>query len=349
MRLIVLKATAVLLLAVAAACGTDATSPMVPQPPPPRPPPPTSAQDGLWVVSGNPPAILRLDPTQLTDTGQRIPATIVTTPSAGLTTLAGVAFDAAGNLWVASDDDSLLLAFAPGALASSGTKAATRVITSTRGSLSGPIGLAFDSQQRLWVVNHQSATVVRFDPAQLAAGGVQTPALVLSVPGTPVAIAFDGAGSLWVSDNQLRVIYKYTAAQLAASGSPPPAFVLTAADSFVNPTGVAFDGAGNLWVANNGRSNLLGFTPAQLAGAGPLAPNVVITSNGGALGIPIGLAFEQDGSLWVVGGTGVLAKFTATSLGASGVVAPSARLKVSSHVLFWSGALWPKPTGLPLN
>ena len=349
MRLIVLKATAVLLLAVAAACGTDAASPMVPPPPPPPPPPPTSAQDGLWVVSGNPPAILRLDPTQLTDTGQRVPATIVTTPSAGLTTLAGVAFDAAGNLWVASDDDSLLLAFAPGALASSGTKAASRVITPTRGSLSGPIGLAFDSQQRLWVVNHLSATVVRFDPAQLAAGGVQTPALVLSVPGTPVAIAFDGAGSLWVSDNQLRVIYKYTAAQLAASGSPRPAFVLTAADSFVNPTGVAFDGAGNLWVANNGRSNLLGFTPAQLAGAGPLEPNVVITSSAGALSIPIGLAFEEDGSLWVVGGTGVLAKFAAASLGASGVATPSARLKVSGHVLFWSGALWPKPTGLPLN
>ena len=344
MRRIVLKATAVLLLAVAAACGTDATAPMVPPPPPP----PTSAQDGLWVVSGNPAAILRLDPTQLTDTGQRVPATIVTTPSAGLTTLAGVAFDAAGTLWVASDDDSLLLAFAPGALASSGTKAASRVITPTRGSLSGPIGLAFDSQQRLWVVNHRSATVVRFDPAQLAAGGIQTPALVLSVPGTPVAVAFDAAGSLWVSDNQLRVIYKYTAAQLAASGSPPPAFVLTAADSFVNPTGVAFDGAGNLWVANNGRSNLLGFTPAQLAGAGPLEPNMVITS-AGSLGIPIGLAFEEDGSLWVVGGTGLLAKFAAASLGASGVRTPIARLKITGHVLFWSAALWPKPTGLPLN
>jgi len=301
------------------------------------------------VVSGSPPAILRLDPAQLTDTGQRVPATIVTTPSAGLTTLAGVAFDAAGNLWVASDDDSVLLAFDPGALSSSGTKAASRVITPTRGSLSGPIGLAFDSHQALWVVNRQSATLVRFDPAQLAAGGAQAPAVVLSAPGNPVAIAFDAAGSLWVSDNDFRVIYKYTAAQLAASGSPPPAFVLTAADSLVNPTGIAFDAAGNLWVANNGRSDLLAFTPAQLAGAGPLEPNVVITSTGGSLGIPIGLAFEEDGSLWVVGGTGVLAKFAPASLAASGAPAPSVKLKISGHVLFWSVALWPKPAGLPLN
>jgi len=348
MRHIALRATAVLLLAFAAGCGNDVTRPIVPPPPPPPPPPPL-LQDGLWTVSGSPSGILRLDPTQLTDTGQRVPATILTTPSAQLTTLAGVAFDAAGNLWVASDDDSLLLAFEPGALASSGSKAASRVITPTRGSLSGPIGLAFDSRQRLWVVNHQNGTVVRFDPAQLAAGGAQVPAVVLSVPGNPVAIAFDAAGSLWVSDNDSRVVYKYTAAQLAVSGSPPPAFVLTAADSLVNPTGLAFDAAGNLWIANNGRSNLVAFTPAQLAGAGPLEPNVVITSTGGSLGIPIGLAFEEDGSLWVVGGTGVLAKFAAASLGASGTRAPSVRLKVSGHVLFWSVALWPKPAGLPLN
>ncbi len=346
MRLIVLRAIAVLLLAFVGACGNDATTPLLPPPPPPPPP---VLQDGLWTVSGSPAAILRLEPTQLTDTGQRDPATIVTTPSAGLTTLAGVAFDAAGNLWIASDDDSLLLAFAPGALSSSGFKPARTVIRPTRGSLSGPIGLAFDSRQRLWVVNHQSATLVRFDPAQLAAGGAQVPAVTLSAPGNPVAIAFDAAGSLWVADNEFHVIYKYTAAQLAASGSPPAAFVLTAADSLVNPTGLAFDAAGNLWVANHGRSNLLAFTAAQLSGTGPLEPNVVIHSNAGSLSIPLGLAFEEDGSLWVVGGTGVLTKFARASLGASGAPAPSARLKVSGHVVFWSVALWPKPAGLPLN
>jgi DNA-binding beta-propeller fold protein YncE len=344
MRPTVLQAVFALLLPLAAACGDDATMSALPPPPPPA-----ASQDGLWIVSGSPPAILRLDSAQLTDTGQRVPATILTTPSAGLTTLSGVAFDDAGNLWVASDDDSVLLAFAPGALASSGAKAASTVLWGTRGSLSGPIGLAFDARQRLWVVNHLNATVVCFDPAQLARGGAQTPAVTLSVPGSPVAIAFDTAGSLWVSDNQLRAIYKYTPAQLAVSGAPPPALVLTGADSLVNPTGLAFDAAGTLWVANNGRSSLLAFSPAQLAGAGPSAPHIVITSNAASLTIPIGLAFQEDGSLWVVGGTGVLSKFAPASLGASGAPAPSARLKVRDHVLFWSVALWPKPAGLPLH
>jgi len=342
MRLTVLQAAFALLLPIAAGCGNDATTPIPPTPPP-------VGQDGLWTVSGSPSAILRLDPTQLTDTGQRDPATALTTPSALLHTLAGVAFDAAGNLWIASEDDSLLLAFAPGALSSSGHKAARTVITPTRGSLSGPIGLAFDAQHRLWVVNDRSATLVRFDTAQLAAGGAQAPAVVLSLPGSPVAIAFDAAGSLWVSDNQFHVISKYTADELAASGSPPPAFVLTAADSLVNPTGLAFDAAGNLWVVNNGRNSLAAFSPAQLAGAGPLEPHIVISSNRGSLSIPVGLAFAEDGSLWVVGGAGALTKFAPASIGASGAPVPSARLKVSGHSVFWSVAFWPKPAGLPLN
>src|SRR2546430_4804710 len=100
MRLNNLRAAFVLLLPFAAGCGNDATTPTVPPPPPPPP----LLQDGLWTVSGNPSAILRLDPTQLTDTGQRVPATIITTPSAGLTMLAGVAFDAVGNLWVRSEE-----------------------------------------------------------------------------------------------------------------------------------------------------------------------------------------------------------------------------------------------------
>src|SRR5207237_8409485 len=138
-----------------------------------------------------------------------------------------------------------------------------------------------------------------------------------------------GARSLRGPDNPVHVIYRYTAAQLAVSGSPPPAFVLTAADSLLNPTGIAFDAAGNLWVTNNGRSNLLAFTPAQLAGTGPLEPNVVIHSNAASLSIPLGLAFEEDGSLWVVGGTGGVVKFAPASLGTTGARVPGVRVRIS--------------------
>lgn len=333
--------TLLTLVLMLAGCANDAT-PSLPLPPP-------SSQDGLWTVSGSVSQIVRLDPTQLADTGQRDPATSLTTPSALLHTLAGVAFDAAGTLWIASEDDSLLLAFAPDALAGSGRRPATTVITPSRGSLNGPIGLAFDQRHRLWVANDQSATVIRFDTGQLTAGGALTPAVVLSVPGTPVAIAFDAAGSLWVCDNQFHLIYKYTAAQLAASGSPPPALILTGGGALLSPTGLAFDAAGTLWVANNGRNSLVAFSPAQLAGSGPSAPAIVISSNGGSLSIPLGLAFDGDGGLWIIGGTGVLTRLAPASLSATGAPAPDARLRISGRSVFWSLAFWPKPAGPPLN
>ena len=99
----VLQATFAFLLVVAAGCRNDFTTPD------------PSPQDGRWAASGSPSVILRLDPTQLSGTGEREPATTLTTPSARLEPLVDVAFDVAGDMWVTSPDDAVLLAFAPGA------------------------------------------------------------------------------------------------------------------------------------------------------------------------------------------------------------------------------------------
>ena len=345
MRCAFSPASLALLLLLSAGCGDEATTPNPTPPPTPGP----SLQDGLWTVSGSPASVLRIAPEQLSGTGGRAPATELTTSSAGLSPLTGVAFDAAGSLWLASRDDSLLLAFPPAALAGSGTRTPGTEIVPFHGSLSGPTGLAFDAQQRLWVVNSGNGTLVRFDAAQLAAGGAASPAVVLTGPGSPVALAFDAAGSLWVSDNRAHTIVKYPAEQLVVSGSPVPSLVLTEGNSLVNPAGLAFDAAGNLWVANSGAENLLAFSPAQQLGIGPAAPHIEIASTGSSLSIPVGLAFDAEGSLWVVGGGGALTRFAAASLTASGATAPSTRLDVSGHSLFWSLAFWPRPAGLPLR
>jgi hypothetical protein len=337
------RAVRTLLVLLTAGCGSDTTYPI------PEPPRPSVLQNGLWTASGTPAAIIRLAPPQLSETGARDPATSLTTPSADLFTVVGIAFDSAGSMWIASQSDSLILAFPPHALASSGARSAATIIRPVGRSLSGPTGLAFDSRQGLWVVNSASGTLVRFDKSQLAAGGAQVPDVVLSVSGHPVALAFDAAGTLWVSDNLAHTVIGYPANQLTTSGSPSPLHVLTEASGLVNPSGLAFDAAGNLWVANTNAQNLLAFTPAQLSGAGFLAPHIEISSNGGSLDIPVGLAFDDEGSLWVVGGVGQMTKFGKALLGVTGSPSPSARLRVNGHALFWSVALWPKPAGLPLR
>lgn len=325
------------LLALAGGCGGyDSTTPT------------PSVPDGLWTASGGPSAILRLAPAQLSGTGDRSPATAITTPSAGLFPIVGVAFDGSGTLWLASPVDSILLGFPPESLTTSGSRAAGTVIPSVRGSLSAPTGIAFDSRHRLWVANRENASLVRFDAAQLAAGGEQMPAVVPYGPGHPSALAFDAAGSLWVADNQFHTVARYTAAELEA-GAQGPLHVLTAANSLVNPAGLAFDASGNLWIANTGNATVVAFTPAQLAGTGSPAPHIVLTSTGGSLTFPTGLAFDNDGSLWVVGGDGALTKFTAASLAASGAPEPSVRLDIAGHSLLWSLAFWPLVRGVPVN
>lgn len=328
----------VLLLSIAAGCSSETVAPAPTAGP--------SLQDGLWTASGSPSTLLRLTAQQLSGVGARAPSTEITTSSARLFALLGVAFDPAGDLWIASEDDSLLLSFPAGSLTGSGDRTPAKVISPVDRSLVGPAALAFDARGRLWVANRRNGTLVRYDAPQLAVGGRVAPAVVLRVPGSPSALAIDAAGSLWISDNRFAWILKFPADQLEASGTPLAIFALThQASSLVNPGGLAFDAEGNLWVANTGAGNLLGFSPDQLAEERPTAPRIEITSTGGSLSIPVGLAFDGGGSLWVLGGTGGLTQYAPARLGRSGPVAPSAQLEIPGHTLFWSLAFWPRPVG----
>lgn len=336
--------TIVLAVVTAARCGYDAQAPYDP---PDVPPPDDTAQTAvneLWTVTGSVPAIEGLTPDQLLHTGTVTPAKIITTPDATLFTLNAVAFDDTGTLWVASREDSLLLAFAPSALAASGNREATRIIAPVNQSLGGPTGLAFDRQHRLWVANFDLGTIVRYDRA-----GAREPAKKFRTDGRPTALAFDAAGALWVSQAQVPALVSYSAAQLERE-VPTPDVVLSARDSSLQtPSGLAFDAAGTLWVANTANSTVVAFTPADLRATGAPAPHVTLRSNAGSLAFPTGLAFDADGSLWVIGVDGALSKFGRAQLQATGAPVPAVRLRLGGDVLFWSIALWPKPAGLPIN
>jgi sugar lactone lactonase YvrE len=314
----------------------------------PLPSPPTSA--ALWTISGSSAAIIRFDEAQLNGTDSLRPATMVTTSSARLFTLAGVAFDSSGTLWIASADDSMLLAFDQASLSRSGSSLATTVIESVAGSLSAPTGIAFDRAHRLWVANHENGTLVRFTVDQLSSGGPQQPAVVISGLGNPAAVAFDASGSLWVSDNVAHTISRFAAPQLESSGKHTPEIVLSALPgSILHPSGLAFDEAGTLWVANLGTQAVIAFGSDQLSRSGAPFPRRVLAPTADPLRLPVGLAFDATGNLWVVGGTGTLTRFDKASLDSTGPVEPRVRFSVTEHSLLWSAAFWPTPVGLPLN
>ena len=70
--------------------------------------------------------------------------------------------------------------------------------------------MAFDSHGNLWVANcdfatgHPTDAILEFTPAQLTAGGAQTPAVTISSNGVmqcPWSVAFDASGNVWVGDD----------------------------------------------------------------------------------------------------------------------------------------------------
>lgn len=253
------------------------------------------ANGNLWMSTWTGQTIVEYSASQLAASGTPTPAVILTSNAGSLAATGGLAFDANGNLWVATANT--LVEFTPSQLASSGDPTPAVTISASAGSLSNPIPIAFDASGNLWVGN-TSNTIVEFTPSQLSATGAPTPTVTVTAVSNsivgPLAMAFDPTGNLWVANgnNSQNTVVEFSKSQLAASGTPTPAVTLSAnAGSLSNPAGLAFDATGNLWVSNaSGATGIEEFTASQIVASGSPAPTTAITS--ASLSEPFGIAFN---------------------------------------------------------
>ncbi len=245
------------------------------------------------------------------------------TPEVTLTTAAiseeGVVVDGDGDLWVI-DQSGQAVEYDVSDLGADGSPSAKVTIT---GLPSIPLGGAFDDAGSLWIASFAGNTVVEFRADQLLVDGAPTPNVTITGFDAPVGVAFDAAGNLWVANSTPNTVVMFTPAQLLVGGALVPEVTISAnAGSLSLPTGVAFDAAGNLWVSNGGSATVVKFTLSQLAASGSPAPDVTISANAGSLALPVGLAFDNSGDLWVDnGGGGSLVQFSGVG-GLSGAVSP---------------------------
>ena len=171
----------------------------------------------------------------------------------------GLAFDLAGNLYVADSGDDEVREITP---------AGTVSIFAT--GFEDPTALAFDSSGNLYVANRGNGTVSLVTPA-----GKVSP-FVFGFDGAS-GLAFD-AGNLYVADSGDGKVSKVT----------PAGQVSTYASGFNAPAGLAFDSSGNLYVANSGDGAVTQVTPAGVA-------SIYVSG----LDDPTGLAFDSTGNLYV--------------------------------------------------
>ena len=196
--------------------------------------------------------------------------------ASGVSAPYGLAFDSAGDLFVANEGMY-------GAFSGTITEITPGGTQSTFASyLSAPIGLAFNSAGDLFEADSGSGNIYEFAPG----GGVI--AIFASGLSAPYGLAFNSAGNLFVSN-----FGKGTISVITPGGVVESTFGV----GFNGTAGLAFDSAGNLFVVNDG---------SGVAGAGSIAeitPGGVESTFASGLSYPSALAFDSAGDLFVANGS----------------------------------------------
>jgi sugar lactone lactonase YvrE len=202
----------------------------------------------------------------------------------------GLAFDHAGNLWVADSGNSRVLRFKPPfktgmaanlVLGQANLNSSVCIYYPSASSLCFPQGIAVDANNDVWVADSFHSRILEFKFPQKN-GGKATLEL-----GQPKATAFTSGG--------------------ANTGG-------VSASSLYGPGLIAFDSESRLWVTDTGNSRVLRFDPTfRNGGAAALVlgqttftgnyTNQNGTPNAGTLYYPQGISIAGDGSVWV-GDTG---------------------------------------------
>ena len=284
----------------------------------------------VWVGNG---ANSAVNAFPLTGNGNVPPAATLAGSLTALNGVGGLAFDATGDLYVASANSNAIEEFASGA---HGNVSPIRVLQGAATGLASPHGIAIDPTGRLYVVNYAANDVTVY-----AAGASGNAAPAQTISGSmvgPWGVVLDGAGHLWVSDLGSNTLAEY---RTTDNGFVLPLNMITGfATQLAYPTGLARDGAGNLLVAN-----LFGQSVLRFAGTAPFG-NVAPTLAISGLGLPQGVDLDAAGRVYVadqnlglnvyaVGATSPTATISGTNTGikGAGTVAVSPPMTIASHAL----------------
>jgi len=135
----------------------------------------------MWVASNGGNAVLRIDAANLTTSGSGADL-VITAMTSGVVNSElrypiGLAFDAAGNLWV--NYDGTIAQLPTSVLGGTGAITVTPPVQLVTDVLALPEGIAFDEQGGLWFA-YSAGKIARFAPTQLVGQGAATPSTVIT-------------------------------------------------------------------------------------------------------------------------------------------------------------------------
>lgn len=253
----------------------------------------------------------------------------------------GMAFDAAGNLYIADQGNNVI------------RKMNTTGIVSTfagKGGINGsangadtaatfykPFGVAADAAGNVYVADAANNQIRKITPAgvvsKFAGTGVAgaDDGIDTATFNSPLGVAVDGSGNVYVADYGNNIIRKINAAgvvsTLAGNGTAGADNGRDTSAKFNLPESVAVDAAGNVYVADNGNNLIRKVTPTGIVST--LAGNGTVGSANGtgtsaSFNSPFGIAVDASGNVYVAdSGNNLIRKITpsgvVTTFAGSGV------------------------------
>lgn len=201
----------------------------------------------------------------------------------------GIAFNAAGDLFVTAGPFAEIVRFSGADLAAGKPALAQTFAT----GVPGANGIAFDRQGQLFVSGGASGVVYRVAPGggagQVAAqierstrtlpDGKAQQAIVAN------GIEFDAQGVLHVADTSRGAVWKVA---MGADGIATKPVLLVQSALLEGADGLAFDRSGNLWIAANERNAIVSVSPSGEA------KDVTQNDSKGPLEFPSALVFVGD-------------------------------------------------------
>jgi len=278
---------------------------------------------------------------------------------------AGLAIDAAGNLYVADFGNSTIRKLAPGGsvttLVGAAQQAGSADGVGGAARFSHPSAVAADSAGNLYVADTSNQTVRKVSAGGAVSTLAGTPGVGGRADGTgaaasffyPGGIAVTGTGTVYVADtgnHSLRVVAPsgVVATLAGAAGLPGSTDGTGGAALFNYPDGVAVDIFGSLYIADHGNNTIRKMTSAgvvtTIAGLAGISGSADGAGGAARFNGPTGVAVDASGNIYVAdAGNCTVRKITAagtvsTLAGAAGVagssdgVGPAARFNAPEGV-----------------
>lgn len=219
--------------------------------------------------------------------------------AAGLNLPAGVAVDAAGNLFIADTANHRIRRVSGGTIttvAGNGTSGFSGDGgPATSAALNGPYGVAVDSSGNIYIADTGNNRIRKISGGNIATvagngtaglSGDGGPAIGAAL-NSPHGVAVDGAGNVFIADtgkgnSRIRKVSGGTITTVAGGGSSGDGALATSA-ALTFPEGVAVDSAGNLFIADTGADRVRNVPSAPASFQASPAALSFAASSGGAV------------------------------------------------------------------